>query len=43
MKRVDSALAWLDNRTGYKKLLHESLYENVLLWQGQRYPPLASM
>ena len=29
MKRVDSALAWLDSRTGYKKLLHESLYENV--------------
>jgi ubiquinol-cytochrome c reductase cytochrome b subunit len=29
MKRVQSALAWLDNRTGYKKLLHEGLYENV--------------
>ena len=29
MKRVQAALAWLDNRTGYKKLLHEGLYENV--------------
>src|SRR5436190_20069932 len=29
MKRVQSALAWLDNRTGYKKLLHDGLYENV--------------
>ncbi len=29
MKRVHTALAWLDSRTGYKKLLHESLYENV--------------
>ncbi|HEY0552446.1 MAG TPA: cytochrome b N-terminal domain-containing protein [Verrucomicrobiae bacterium] len=29
MKRVQSALAWLDNRTGYKRLLHEGLYENV--------------
>lgn len=24
-----SAFAWLDKRTGYKKLLHEALYENV--------------
>jgi len=29
MKRVQSALTWLDSRTGYKQLLHEGLYENV--------------
>ena len=23
------AFAWLDQRTGYKKLVHESLFENV--------------
>jgi ubiquinol-cytochrome c reductase cytochrome b subunit len=29
MKKVDACLAWLDSRTGYKKLLNEALYENV--------------
>lgn len=26
---MKSALDWLDNRTGYKKLVHEALFENV--------------
>ncbi len=26
---MKSVLAWLDNRTGYKKILHEALFENV--------------
>ena len=29
MKKVAALYDWLDNRTGCKKLLHESLYENV--------------
>src|ERR1041385_5502436 len=29
MKRAYSVLSWLDSRTGYKKILHEALYENV--------------
>ena len=29
MKPVRSVLTWLDSRTGYKKLFHEVLYENV--------------
>src|SRR5258705_753559 len=26
---MKSVFAWLDNRTGYKKIVHEALYENV--------------
>ena len=26
---MNSLLAWLDHRTGYKKFLHEALFENV--------------
>ena len=26
---MKSLLAWLDDRTGYRNLLHEALYENV--------------
>lgn len=29
MKKAQALLGWLDHRTGYKQLLHESLYENV--------------
>jgi ubiquinol-cytochrome c reductase cytochrome b subunit len=29
MKRAYSVLSWLDSRTGYKKILHKALYENV--------------
>jgi ubiquinol-cytochrome c reductase cytochrome b subunit len=29
MKKVEALTKWLDSRTGYKKLLHEALYENV--------------
>ena len=29
MKKAQALAAWLDSRTGYKKILHESLYENV--------------
>src|SRR5215210_2300877 len=29
MKKADALLAWLDSRTGYKKILHEALYESV--------------
>src|SRR5258707_8249216 len=26
---MKSVVAWLDNRTGYKKIVHEALFENV--------------
>ncbi len=29
MKKAQALLNWLDSRTGYKKLIHEGLYENV--------------
>ncbi len=29
MSTVTSLTAWLDNRTGYRRLLHEALYENI--------------